>query len=187
MSRSSAAPGATGKSRATSTSRRSGSTSGVYIVCFNPERADKDRKDREAILEKLGKKLGRGSVKGLIGNVGYRRFLKAAKGSVEIDPKRVEDDERYDGKYVLRTSTELPAAELAEAYRQLTWIERLWRELKDVVQLRPIYHQHKKDNVKGHIFAAFLALYLSAMLRRRLDELWQREHPDAPPAEPPRP
>jgi len=102
VSRSSAAPGATGKSRATSTSRRSGSTSGVYIVCFNPERADKDRKDREAILEKLGKKLGRGSV-------------------------------------------------------------------------------------KGHIFAAFLALYLSAMLRRRLDELWQREHPDAPPAEPPRP
>jgi len=158
-----------------------------YIVCFNPERAEKDRQDRQAILEKLGKKLGRGSVKGLIGNVGYRRFLKAAKGAVEIDPKRVKDDERYDGKYVLRTSTELPAPEVAEAYRQLTWIERLWRELKDVVQLRPIYHHHKKDNVKGHIFAAFLALYLSAMLRRQLDELWQREHPDQPSAEPTRP
>jgi len=158
-----------------------------YIVCFNPERAEKDRQDRQAILEKLGKKLGRGSVKGLIGNVGYRRFIKAVKGSVEIDPRRVKDDERYDGKYVLRTNTELPAAEVAEAYRQLTWIERLWRELKDVVQLRPIYHHRKKDNVKGHIFGAFLALYLSAMLRRRLDELWQHEHPEQPPAEPPRP
>ena len=41
-----------------------------YIVCFNPERAEKDRKDRQAILEKLGKRLGRGSVKGLTGNVG---------------------------------------------------------------------------------------------------------------------
>ena len=41
-----------------------------YIVCFNPERAEKDRQDRRAILEKLGKRLGRGSVKGLIGSVG---------------------------------------------------------------------------------------------------------------------
>jgi hypothetical protein len=159
-----------------------------YVVCFNPERAEKDRQDRQAILDKLDKKLGSsGSVKGLIGNVGYRRFLKAAKGSVEIDSQRVKEDERYDGKYVLRTSTELPAAEVAEAYRQLTWIERLWRELKDVVELRPIYHHHKKDNVKGHIFAAFLALYLSAMLRQRLDELWHREHPDESTAEPARP
>jgi hypothetical protein len=149
-----------------------------YVICSNPERAEKDRKDRQAILEKLERKLAKGSIKGLIGNVGYRRFLKAAKGSAEIDHKRVKDDERYDGKYVLRTNTDLPAAEVAEAYRQLTWIERLWRELKDVMEVRPIYHHQKKDNVKGHIFAAFLALYLSAMLRRRLDELWRREHPD---------
>lgn len=88
---------------------------------------------------------------------------------------------------MLRTSTALPAAEVAEAYRQLAWIERLWRELKDVVELRPIYHHHKKDNVKGHSFAAFLALYLSAMLRRRLDELWHREHPDESTAAPVRP
>jgi Transposase DDE domain len=149
-----------------------------YVVCCNPERAEKDRKDRAAILDKLTQKLSRGSVKGLIGNVGYRRFLKAYGAGVEIDQKRVQDDERYDGKYVLRTNTTLPAAEVAEAYRQLTWIERLWRELKDVMEVRPIYHHQKKDNVKGHIFAAFLALYLSAMLRRRLDELWRREHPD---------
>lgn len=159
-----------------------------YVVCCNPERAEKDRKDRAAILDKLTQKLSRGSVKGLIGNVGYRRFLKAYGAGVEIDQKRVKDDERYDGKYVLRTNTELPAADVAEAYRQLTWIERLWRELKDVMEVRPIYHHQRKDNVKGHIFAAFLALYLSAMLRRRLDDLWRREHPDEalkPPGEEP--
>jgi len=149
-----------------------------YVVCCNPERARKDRKDRQAILDKLTSKLARGSVKGLIGNVGYRRFLKTRGVGVEIDHKRAKEDERYDGKYVLRTNTDLPAAEVAEAYRQLTWIERLWRELKDVMEVRPIYHHQKKDNVKGHIFAAFLALYLSAMLRRRLDELWRRDHPD---------
>ncbi len=148
-----------------------------YVVCFNPEQAEKDRQDRQAILDKLEQKLKSGA-KGLIPNGGYRRFLKATKGAVEIDRARVKEDERYDGKYVLRTTTDLPAGEVAQSYRQLTWIERLWRELKDVMELRPIYHHKRKENVKGHIFSAFLALYLSAMLRRRLDELWRTEHPE---------
>ena len=129
-----------------------------YVVCCNPERAEKDRKDRQAILDKLELKLAHGNVKSLIPNVGYRRFLKSHGAGVAIDPQRVKDDERYDGKYVLRTNTELPAPEVAEAYRQLTWIERLWRELKDVMEVRPIYHHQKKDNVKGHIFVSFPAL-----------------------------
>lgn len=149
-----------------------------YVVCLNPERAEKDRQDREAILEKLQAKLACGGVKGLIANRGYRRFLKVRKAAAEIDTARVKQDERYDGKYVLRTTTDLPASEVAEAYKQLTWIERLWRELKEVMEVRPIYHWQKKDNVKGHIFVSFLALYLSATLRRRLEELRQKEHPE---------
>jgi hypothetical protein len=148
-----------------------------YVVCFNPERAEKDRQDRQAILDKLEAKLSSGGVKRLITNRGYRRFLKVTRGAAQIDPARVKEDERYDGKYVLRTTTDLAAAEVAEAYKQLTWIERLWRELKDVMEVRPIYHWQKKDNVKGHIFASFLALYLSATLRHRLDGLRQQEHP----------
>jgi hypothetical protein len=149
-----------------------------YVVCINPERADKDRKDREAILEKLRAKLATGGVKRLIPNRGYRRFLKVSRGTATIDEARVREDERYDGKFVLRTTTDLPAAEVAQAYKQLTWIERLWRELKDVMEVRPIYHHLKKQNVQGHIFACFLALYLGALLRRRLDDLWVQEHPE---------
>jgi hypothetical protein len=149
-----------------------------YVVCVNPERAEKDRQDRQAILAKLEAKLASGGVKRLISNRGYRRFLKVTKGAAQIDAARVKQDERYDGKYVLRTTTDLPAPEVAEAYKQLTWIERLWRELKNVMEVRPIYHWQKKDNVKGHIFASFLALYLSATLRRRLEQLRQKEHPE---------
>lgn len=149
-----------------------------YVVCFNPERAEKDRRDREGILEALRKKLAKGGVTSLIRHRGYRRFLRVERGAASIDETRVKADERYDGKYVLRTTTDLPAAEVAQAYKQLTWIERLWRELKDVMEVRPIYHHQKKENVKGHIFASFLALYLSAMLRRRLEETWEREHPE---------
>lgn len=139
-----------------------------YVVCLNPEEAAKDRHDREAILAGLEKKLRAGGVKKLIGNRGYKRFLKVEKGGAHIDAKRVQEDARYDGKYVLRTTTDLPADEVATAYKQLTWIERLWRELKDVMRLRPIFHHQKSDNVLGHIFACFLALYLAALLRRKL-------------------
>jgi hypothetical protein len=146
-----------------------------YVVCFNPEEAEKDRHDREALLKKLEEKLGgRGAVQNLINNRGYRRFLKVVRGSATIDRKKAKDDARYDGKYVLRTTTDLPADEVATAYKQLTWIERLWRELKDVMELRPIYHHLKRENVKGHIFACFLALYLAALLRRRLAEAGEK-------------
>jgi hypothetical protein len=79
---------------------------------------EKDRQDRQAILEKLEAQLASGGVKKLISNRGYRRFLKVTKGAAQIDAARVKEDERYDGKYVLRTSTDLPAWEVAEAYKQ---------------------------------------------------------------------
>jgi transposase len=141
-----------------------------YIICLNQEEAKKDRLDRESILEKLRKKIQSGNVKKLIGNRGYRRFLKTQKAVVMIDPNRVKEDERYDGKYVLRTTTRLLAADVAHAYKELSGIERLWRELKDVVEVRPIYHHLIKNNVKGHIFSCFLALYMVASLKKKLKE-----------------
>lgn len=139
-----------------------------YVVCDNPERAEKDRHDREAILEKLRKKIASGGVKALLNNRGYKRFLQVPRGAASIDERKVAADALYDGKYVLRTTTSLPAAEVAQAYKHLTWIERLWRELKSVVEVRPIYHHWKKENITGHIFGAFLAVYLTAFLKVKI-------------------
>lgn len=139
-----------------------------YVICYNPEEAEKDRRDRDAILQKMREKLAAGGVKRLINNRGYRRYLKVKEGAADIDKRAVGEAARYDGKYVLRTTTKLPAAEVAQAYKELTWIERLWRELKDVVEVRPIFHWRRKENVKGHIFTCFLALHLAAFLRRKL-------------------
>lgn len=139
-----------------------------YVICYNPEEAKKDRHDREAILAKMREKLTSGGVKKLINNRGYRRFLKVKGGTAEVDPKAIAREERLDGKYVLRTTTQIPAVEVAEAYKTLTRIERLWRELKSVMEVRPIFHWRKRENAKGHIFACFLALHLAALLKRKL-------------------
>lgn len=148
-----------------------------YVVCFNPEPAEQDRRDRDAIVEKLRRKLAHGGVGDLVQNRDFRRFLKVEPGSAKLDEEKIKADAKFDGIYVLRTTTALDAAEVAEAYRQLTWIERLWREMKDVVEVRPIYHHLKKNNVRGHIFVSFLALFLCASLRRRLDDLHRAETP----------
>jgi hypothetical protein len=142
-----------------------------YVVCVNPEEAAKDRADREKILASLQKKLSRGGVKRLIPNRGYRRYLKVLAGRFVIDERRVREEQRYDGKYVLRTTVDLPANEVALAYKNLLWIERLFRELKSLLRTRPIYHHWVKDNVKGHIFGCFLALYLVVMLRKKIEAL----------------
>jgi hypothetical protein len=139
-----------------------------YVICENPEEAAKDRADREAILAKLRQKLAAGGVKALIANRGYKRFLRVRGMAAEIDAQVIAAEARYDGRYILRTTTSLPAAAVALAYKQLCWIERLWRDLKDVMEVRPIFHHLKKDNVRGHIFVCFLALYLAAELKRRL-------------------
>lgn len=139
-----------------------------YVICYNPQEAQKDQHDREAILLKVQEKIKGGGVKNLINNRGYRRFLRAKGGVVEIDMAKVKVDARYDGKYVLRTTTQLPSEEVAGAYKELTWIERLWRELKDVVEVRPVFHWRNRGNVKGHIFMCFLSLYLAALIRRKL-------------------
>lgn len=142
-----------------------------YVICFNPEQAKKDAGDREAIISSLREKLKNGGVKRLIPHRGYRRFLRIGKDSTTIDEARIEQEARYDGRYVLRTNTNLDADEVALAYRNLTWIERHFRDLKSLLETRPIYHHWVKENVKGHIFGCWLALYLVVTLRQRIEAL----------------
>jgi hypothetical protein len=140
-----------------------------YIVCRNPIEQIKDAAAREAILAKLEATLKQHGPKSVIGNKGFARFVSVAKGSVTIDPKAVEADARLDGKFVLLTNTDLPADEVALAYKSLWRVERAFRETKSTLEVRPIYHQND-EAIVGHIVACFLALRLEVDLQRRLDE-----------------
>lgn len=137
-----------------------------YVVCLNPEEAEKDRADREAILASLEGALRKGA-KALVGNKGYRRFLRVERGSVSIDRAKVEEESRYDGKYVLRTNLALDAGEVAAKYKQLWRVERAFRTVKSVLNTRPIYHKCD-ETIMGHVFASFLALVVMHELDSRL-------------------
>lgn len=139
-----------------------------YIICLNEEEAIKDAAARAAMLKRLEEKLATGGAKSLVGNRGYARFVKMARGSVRIDEQAVAADARFDGKFVLKTNTELPAEEVAQTYKSLWRVERTFREEKSTLQVRPIFY-HRDDTSIGHIVAGFLALRLEVDLQRRLE------------------
>lgn len=137
-----------------------------YIVCHNPQEAAKDAADRGAILQALADQLRQGA-KRLVGNRGFRRFLRVAKGAVTVDQAKVAAEARYDGKFVLRTNTTLPAAEVAVQYKRLLLVEQFFRAAKSLLETRPIFHQWDAT-IAGHVFCSFLALVLVDELHRRL-------------------
>jgi hypothetical protein len=139
-----------------------------YVVCRNPIEAKQDAADRAALLAKLRQTLEHDGPKAVVGNRGYARFLKIAQGGVTLDEAAIAREARLDGKFVLTTSTDLPAAEVARAYKSLWRVERAFRTLKSTLDIRPIFHQ-RDDSVLGHIVGCFLALRLEVDLQRRLD------------------
>ena len=112
----------------------------------------------------------RSGAKSLVGNKGYRRYLGGgdAPGFV-IDEAKVAEDARYDGKWVLRTNTDLDAAEVALQYKRLWMVEQWFRSCKSLLQTRPIYHRCD-ETIRGHVFCSFLALVLRQELQARLEE-----------------
>jgi transposase len=137
-----------------------------YVVCLNPEEAKKDKADREAILASLEDALGKGA-KSLVGNKGYRRYLRVQRGSVEIDRAKAKEEARYDGKFVLRTNLKMDAAEVAVKYKELWRVERAFRTVKSVLETRPIYHKCD-ETILGHVLCSFLALVVMHEIDRRL-------------------
>jgi hypothetical protein len=148
-----------------------------YIVCHNEEQAEKDRSDREAIVAALRERLKRGD-KSLVGNKGYRKYLKTAAGRhFLIDEEKLQSESRFDGKWVLQTDTELSAPEVALKYKELWMVEAAFRSVKSVLNTRPVYHR-LDETIRGHVFCSFLALTLLKELQTRMEIRGWRLHWD---------
>src|SRR6266566_4062491 len=137
-----------------------------YIVCRNHQEAEKDAADRSLILAALERQLAKGD-KALIGNTGYRRFLKnISDDHFAIDRAKVEEDERFDGIFV-RTNTDLNPLEVMLCYKHLWTVEQTFRTAKHLLATRPIFHK-LDDTIRGHVFCSFLALVLKKALEDRI-------------------
>jgi hypothetical protein len=139
-----------------------------YILCVNAEQAKHDRQQRRQIVQGLKEQLRQGD-KALVGNKGYRRYLKVEGDShFAIDTAKLTEEARFDGKWVLRTNTELAAADVALQYKKLWMVEQWFRSCKSLLETRPIYHK-RDETIRGHVFCSFLALVLRYELQARLE------------------
>ena len=166
-----------------------GDEEGVRVfVVHSEERLAYERGMREASMERVrqdleklrkrvreGKlkapeKIGAGASRVLTRHHGQRYYgWKLEQGEFEYyEHANLEREKAYEGKYLIQTEErELNAQEAVAAYKELSEVERAFRSLKDVIELRPIYH-HTEERVRGHIFVAALAFLLQRALEKKL-------------------
>jgi hypothetical protein len=144
-----------------------------FVVCHNPDAADRDAAVRQRLIEHLSalidgsdawsKRRRDEFVGSLKGKPGLRRLVRrTTTGLLRIDHGAAAREAHYEGKWLLRTSDlTLTAADLAAAYKQLIAVERGWRDCKTSLGLRPVYH-HRADRIRAHGQLCWLACFLSA-------------------------
>lgn len=137
------------------------------------EKLEKLRQRVEAGRLRDAAKIGAAAERIMQAHHGYRYYrwqLEQGRFSFEEDLLRLEQEKRIEGKYLIATSEpSLGALEAVRMYKELSEVERGFRCLKDVLEMRPIYHKSER-RVRAHIFVAALALLLTRVLERRLKE-----------------
>jgi IS4 transposase len=165
-------------------SNNEGARAERFVVCHNPDAAERDAAVRQRLIEHLSglidgsdawSKRKRDELVGsLKGKPGLRRLLRHTKtGLLRIDRAAAAREAHYDGKWLLRTSDlTLTAEDLAAAYKQLLAVERGWRDCKSSLGLRPVYH-HREDRIRAHIQLCWLALLLIRVAETRTGDTWR--------------
>jgi transposase len=106
---------------------------------------------------------------------GLNRFLRVTTGGLlRIDHTAVNTERRLDGKYLLRCSDpKLSAEDIALGYKQLLQVERGWRDMKSVLDLRPVYHR-LEDRIRAHVLLCWLALLLVRVAETSTGHTWPK-------------
>ncbi len=154
-----------------------------FVICFNPEEAQRDKHVRDELLARLTDTIAgsdtlnptkRAELHGQISTKpGLNRFLRVtASGLLRIDHATVKAETRLDGKYLLRCSDpKLSPEDIAIGYKQLLHVERGWRDMKSVLDLRPVYHR-LEDRIRAHVLLCWLALLLIRVAETTTGHTW---------------
>jgi hypothetical protein len=156
-----------------------------FVICHNPGGAERDAAIRARLLARLREKIDgtdklsatkRAELRGVISTKpGLNRYLRVTPGGLlRIDAAAVKAEENLDGKYLLRSSDpKLSAADIAAGYRQLLEVERGWRDMKQVIDLRPVYHR-LEERIRAHVILCWLALLLIRIAETTAGTTWNK-------------
>jgi hypothetical protein len=101
------------------------------------------------------------------------RFLRVTPGGLLRTGKaKIKAEANLDGKYLLRCADpQLSAEDIALGYKQLLEVERGWRDMKQVLDLRPVYHR-LEERIRSHVLLCWLALVLIRIAENHTGQTW---------------
>src|SRR6266498_1638148 len=155
-----------------------------FVICYNPDQADRDAAVRARLVAQLEEAIARSDklsatkraeLRGVISTKpGLHRYLRATPaGLLRVDKHAIKAEANLDGKYLLRSSDpHLSAEDIALGYKQqLLQVERGWRDMKQVIDLQPVYHR-KEDRIRAHVILCWLALLLTRVAETTCGDTW---------------
>jgi transposase len=156
-----------------------------FVICYNPEQAKRDKYVRDEVIARLTSKIDgsdpltpvkRAELRGQISTrPALNRFLRVTGGGLlRVDQAAIKQEERLDGKYLLRCSDpKLSPEDIAVGYKQLLEVERGWRDMKSILDLRPVYHR-LEDRIRAHVLLCWLALLLVRVAETTTGRTWPK-------------
>lgn len=146
------------------------------IITWSKSRAERDRKAREDILEKIRQKIAsdKKQAKKLITNRNYKKYVKIeGKDTCELNYKAIAEESAKDGFFGIITNvTSMTASEIVFNYKQLWKIEDAFGEIKGTLKTRPMFHWTDK-RIIGHLVLCFLAYLCEAHLTKALRDSFE--------------
>jgi hypothetical protein len=154
-----------------------------FVICYNPEAAARDAAVREDLIAKLEEAIAgsdnlsttkRAELRAKISMLpSLNRFLRVTPGGLlRVDKAKAKAEENLDGKYLLRCADpQLPAEDIALGYRQLLEVERGWRDMQSILDVRRVYHR-LEERLRAHVVLCWLALLLIRVAENQAGQAW---------------
>ena len=138
------------------------------IITWSRKRAERDRKAREDILDKIRRRLAKKKVtaKTFVTNTTYQRYVIGLNDGADfaLNEKAIAEDAARDGYFgVVTNVTDMSAHEIVDNYKTLWIVEDAFGEIKGSLRARPVFHW-SDQRIIGHLTLCFLAYLCEARM-----------------------
>ena len=146
------------------------------IITWSRSRAERDKKTRDDVIEKIKKKIAadKKKAKKLITNRNYKKYVKIeGKDQCELNHKAIAEEAAKDGFFgVITNVTSMSPTEIVTNYKQLWKVEDAFGEIKGALKTRPMFHW-TDERIIGHLVLCFLAYLCEAHLTKALRDSYE--------------
>jgi len=154
-----------------------------FVVVHNPVEAERDRTKRADIVAEIERRLA--GLKELDGSPHekaacalrshpvFGRYVRQTKtGKLRLNKAKLSDEARLDGKYLVSTSDDgLAAEDVVLGYKQLAVIERVFRDMKHLIDIRPVRHR-LPERIRAHVLLCWLAMLMVRIAENETNQTW---------------